>query len=207
MPALEDPTSPDDVPWWLVEWLPPAPPARALDLGAGDGQLAAWLAEAGFEVDAVERDPTRFAALQTMAVNPRLHPTQADVTEFSLASERYDLILAASIFHFLRPESLARLANDLQAALRPEGVLMAEVFTADDPGCKVRQAARSDQRAQHTFRHALEGWIHYFRPGELRAAFPGLQVLHYEESRRLDPSRPAGYYSAATLVAQAPGAG
>ncbi|MGA9531188.1 MAG: methyltransferase domain-containing protein [Anaerolineales bacterium] len=196
----------DELPWWLLEWLPRPVLGRALDVGAGDGRLAIWLAEEGFEVDAIERDPTRFAAVRTWAASPRLHPVCADVTGLSLGAKRYRFILAASIFHFLRPEAFQRLASDLQAALRPEGVLMAEVFTTDDPGYEeMRQDGPPDGR--HTFRHPLEGWIHYFAPGELRAAFAEMQVLHYEESRRLDPTRSAGYYSAATLVARMPLAG
>lgn len=207
MPSPEYPANSDELPWWLTEWLPAVPHGRALDLGAGDGRLAAWLAGAGFEVEAVERDPRQLLALRARAARPRLRAIEADVRAYPLAPGHYDLILAASIFHFLRPGPFARLAANVQTALRPAGVLMAEVFTADDPGCKARQAESADHRSAHTFQHPSEGWIHYFLPGELRAAFPDLDVLHYEESRRLDPSRPAGYYSAATLVAQAPAVG
>jgi SAM-dependent methyltransferase len=206
MTSRARPTDSDELPWWPLEWLPRPAAGRALDIGAGDGELAAWLAAAGFVVDAVERDPSRLAALKAREANPRLHPICADVTALSLGVNRYRLILAASIFHFLRPEQFERLAVGLQAALQAGGVLMAEVFTSDDPGYEAGSVDDPPTEAG-TLWHPPEGWIHFFAPGELQAAFSELQVLHYEESRRIDPNRPAGYYAAATLVARMPPVG
>jgi tellurite methyltransferase len=193
-----------EAPWWLTSWAPQAPAGRALDLGAGDGALAAWLVAAGFRVDAVERDLDRWQVLADRVRDDRLRAIQANLLEIPLPPSHYALIVAASIFHFLRPSEFDRLAGDLARALLPGGLLMAEVFTTDDPGWDDLARAGVSRAGPSDFRLDGGAWLHYFRPGELRDAFPDLELLHYEESRRRDPDREAGYYSAATMVARAP---
>ena len=42
--------------------------------------------------------------------------------------------------------------------------------------------------------------IHYFEPGELARVFTELEVLEYEEYRRIDPGSEEGYRAGATFV-------
>src|SRR6516162_1224732 len=53
---------------WLINLLPPAP-ALVLDVGAGSGRDAAWLASQGYEVVAVEPSSAMRAEAE------RLHPS------------------------------------------------------------------------------------------------------------------------------------
>lgn len=52
--AARDPTESPDPDPTLVEEMGPVPPGRALDLGAGDGRNAVWLAAHGWDVTAVD---------------------------------------------------------------------------------------------------------------------------------------------------------
>ena len=119
---------------FLKTWSTKAPSGRALDIGAGVGNQARWLAARGFEVDAVESHPGQIEALHhaTKGTGVRVHAM--DILEFDLAPGRYSLITALAVLHFIAPSQLARLAMQLQVSLVPGGVLLAQVFTDDDPG-------------------------------------------------------------------------
>lgn len=126
----------------------PAPPASALDVGAGTGADAAWLAARGHPVVAVE--PT--AALRSRGI--ALHPSRAiEWIDDSLPALRrvvarrvsFDLVLLTAVWMHLDPDERAQampivatlvaprglLALTLRHGPVPEGRLMFEV-TADE---------------------------------------------------------------------------
>ncbi len=186
----------------LARWIASAPQGRALDLGAGDGAAAAWLAAQGYAVDAVERAPGASVELQRQADGPpAIQVHQADLRSFPLEKDRYALIHAGAVLHFLRPTELWTLVEPLIESLAPKGLLLAEVFTTDDPGFDVLCSEGARQVEPNTFLAPEPvGLIHYFAPGELRRLFAGLTVLEYEEYRRLDPTSEGGYRAGASLV-------
>ena len=86
----------------------PPPPARVLEVGAGDGELAAVLARAGYEVVAI--DPASEAeSVRRVALH-------------ELDEEAFDAAVAVVSLHHVEPlgESLDRLA----ALVRPGGTLV-----------------------------------------------------------------------------------
>lgn len=92
----------------------PAPPARLLEVGAGDGELARWLAGVGYEV---------------LAIDPK--PSGADVRSVALheldePSASFNAALAVTSLHHVEPleDSLGRLAK----LLEPGGVLVIDEF-------------------------------------------------------------------------------
>ena len=97
-----------------------APNARVLDLAAGRGRHARWLAARGARVVAVDRDPD---ALATMAGVPRITARACDLEAgaWPLEGERFDAIVVTNYLH--RP-----LFPHLRAALAPDGVLLYETF-------------------------------------------------------------------------------
>lgn len=92
----------------------PAPPARLLEIGAGDGELARALAAAGYDVVAIDPDPggadVRPVALQ----------------ELDEPSRSFDAALAVTSLHHVEPleGSVARLAE----LLKPAGPLVVDEF-------------------------------------------------------------------------------
>ena len=196
-----DPFSP---PPWLTAWLDHIPHGRALDLGAGRGDLAAWLSRKGFLVSAVERDPERLVGLRELASKERFEVIEADLLNFHPAPTTFSLIVASAVLHFLHPEDLEVVAGRLKQALRSGGFLMAEVFTVDDPSFAARLSTE-ETVATRTFHPSDRSEpIHYFARGQLRAVFSELQILSYDESRRLDLTAEAGYRAGATLVSRRP---
>ena len=99
-----------------------APGARVLDLAAGHGRHAIYLASRGAKVLAVDRDA---AALATFAATPGIVTRVLDLERgtWPLPGERFDAIVVMHYLH--RP-----LLGHLLSALVPDGVLLYETFAA-----------------------------------------------------------------------------
>lgn len=153
---------------------------RALDLACGDGRNAAYLAELGFEVEAVDVsdvaiDRVRAAAA---ALGLAIDAWPLDLEREALPVGRYDLVVQ---INYLQRDLFAPVA----AALRPGGLVITETFTrADAPGAQ----------REIDPRYLLD-------EGELRTAFPGLIVVRYREgvTRHADRQR-----AVASVVARRP---
>jgi SAM-dependent methyltransferase len=117
---------------WMLANLPPAP-ARVLEIGAGDGSLAASLAARAYEVTAI--DPSSEV------------PDVAPVPLMDFASdEQFDAAVAVVSLHHVEPldESLAHLAE----LLRPGARLLVDEFdvaTLDERAAAWWLEQRSDE--------------------------------------------------------------
>lgn len=104
--------------------LPPRP-ARVLEIGAGDGELAQALRDDGYDVLAIDPDP-RGEDVQPVALN-----------ELDDSIAPFDAALAVTSLHHVEPleASIARLAD----ALEPGAVLVVDEFdvgTFDEPAAE-----------------------------------------------------------------------
>ena len=187
----------------LEAWVDEVPVGRALDLGAGDGETACWLASRGFTVDAIERDRAVFERLKRTCDGTTVQPHLINLMTFPMPVEKYTLIIAQAVLHFLRPTELWPLADRMCHALVPGGWLLAEVFTTDDPGYTALHASDVVEIEPNTFRvdHSI-GVIHYFAPQELVRVFASLEVLAYDETRFIDSKSQDDYRAGAALMAR-----
>lgn len=105
----------------------PTQPAHILDVGAGTGRDAAWLAERGHRITAVEP----VAALRRAGI--KLHPSPAiDWVDDCLPllararhrDEHYDLILLDGVLHHLPPDEQAGAIPVLASMIGPSGRLI-----------------------------------------------------------------------------------
>lgn len=190
--------SPDEL---LESWAHLARIGRALDLGAGTGESALWLLGQGFTVDAIESEPAAYRALAASLAGTAGHAILSDIRRHPLARNTYSLVSALAFLHFFHPDELLLLARRLTRALAPGGILLASVFTTDDPALEARRAAGEPEVAPATFPLADgRGLVHYFAPRELSALFSDLQALEYAEARRLGPL--GDLHAGASLVAR-----
>ena len=100
--------------------LPPAP-ARLLELGAGDGLLAASLVARGYEVLAVDDNAEMVTAARLRGVEA----VHADAVTFTSPSP-FDAVLYTRSLHHMTPLDVA--LDHAAALLRPGGVLLLEDF-------------------------------------------------------------------------------
>lgn len=99
-------------------------PGRALDLAAGEGRNAVWLASRGWRVTAVDFSSVAvdrgrdLARRRDVSVDWQI----ADVTRYTATADSYDLVLI--VYLHLMAADLAVVLDTAQTALRPGGVLL-----------------------------------------------------------------------------------
>ncbi len=107
----------------LERWVDRFPDGRALDLAAGTGRNAVFLAEHGYEVDAVDRSRAGLEIAMENArrrgVADRINPIRADLTEYAFPNDAYDVVTVS----FYR--AVDRLP-DVRDAMAPGGMLFVE---------------------------------------------------------------------------------
>lgn len=147
---------------YLAEQVRLLPKGTVLDVAAGHGRNALYLASLGYTVDAVDQDREALAALAGEAERRNLSTVSVRCVDLEARPEiprdRYDVIL---VFFFLfRP-----LVPVLVHALKPGGVLMYETFLIDN-----HLRHHHPRRREFCLSH-----------NELLHLAAGLRVLHYDE--------------------------
>lgn len=163
---------------FLEEWLDRIPAGRALDVACGAGRNALRLAEAGFDVEAVDISQAALdmAAAEAARRGVRLSFRQADLDHLELDAGAYHLI---TVIRYRNRDLWPRLVE----ALAPDGWLLVEhhMTTALD----VDGPSTADFRLD---------------PQELLSACAGLRVVYYAES--IEPAdREGDRYAIARVAA------
>ncbi len=145
-----EPRTPSDI---VIKYHSLAPPGIALDLAAGTGRNALYLAERGFEVDAV--DISDVAIDQLRGRHPKINVLCIDLDTYIIAPERYTLILN---IRFLD----RHLFPLIREGLVPGGVAVFETYLEEKSGNGMAKE-------------------YLLRENELLHCFLSLKVLYYEE--------------------------
>ena len=113
----------EDVHAGLLDMLPP-PGATVLDIGAGSGRDAAWLAAHGYDVVAVEPSDAMRSRAQSLRPSSRIHwlsdslPDLANVRRLGLS---FDFILLSAVWMHIPPAARQRALRKLASLLAPKG--------------------------------------------------------------------------------------
>jgi SAM-dependent methyltransferase len=110
---------------WLLDTLPPARTA-VLDVGAGSGRDAAWLAGRGYDVVAVEPSPGMLECARRLHADVPVHWIQdslPDLAKLSRTGLSFNLILLSAVWMHVPPGSRERAFRKLINLLRPGGTL------------------------------------------------------------------------------------
>jgi SAM-dependent methyltransferase len=104
---------------------------HALDIGAGEGRNALFLASRGFDVVAVDQSQAGLKKAQQLAEERRLtlHTRTADLQEFDAEQDSFDVI--TSIFCHLPAVLRAAMHKRLSHWLKPGGVFLLEAYAPD----------------------------------------------------------------------------
>jgi len=144
-------------------------PGRALDIAAGKGRNAFFLAERGFQVEAVDisevaiQEGRRAAEEKGLSVNFR----QADLEQTELPEGIYDLILN---FNFLQRSLIPK----MKMALKPGGYIVFQTYLID----------------QQVLGHPSNP-AHLLGRNELLELFRDFRVLYYREGKFFESGQDA----------------
>jgi len=145
---------------FVEDWLPGLPVGRALDVACGAGRNSLFLAQAGYQVDAIDISREGLNLARQKAENQRLSINwiEQDLDQFFQFDTDYDLII---VMWYVNPGLISRLCN----CLAPGGYLLCEEHLVTD--LEVIGPTSLNYRVA---------------PGDLREAVSGVDILLYEES-------------------------
>jgi tellurite methyltransferase len=145
----------------LKKYLRFLPKGKALDLAAGEGRNAVFLAEHGFEAEAVDISPIAISRARKLAKarGVRIQAIAVDLDTYPISPGQYDVILS---FYFLD----RRLIPRIKKGLKKGGMVVFETYT-------VAQRNRgSGGPSDHKY---------LLKPNELLHLFRDFQILFYRE--------------------------
>ena len=147
---------------------------RALDIAAGNGRNAVFLAQHGFKVEAIDISVQGLKAGCCGHVG--VFPICADLDHFEITKDRYDLIINIKYLN-------RRLYPFIVEGLAPGGIIIFETFVLGTA----------------TSHHTTDSCDHLLRTNELLHAFLTLDIIYYRE--RVVQSCHKGPANLASLVA------
>jgi tellurite methyltransferase len=155
---------------------------RALDLGMGEGRDAIYLASRGFNVIGVDQSEVGvdkcLSRAERLGVN--LESVVSDVRDFKIAKGRYSLILSVNLFQYITKSEAQSLSRALMDGLKRGGLVIASVFTYDDP--RYKEYKRKTTELEPGSFLLVSGEIYsLYDYGELRQLFEPLRLLYYTE--------------------------
>jgi cyclopropane fatty-acyl-phospholipid synthase-like methyltransferase len=148
-----------------AQWLSPG--MRVLDVAAGEGRNAVWMAAQGCEVHGIDISPLAVEKAVRLAAETgvRVAFEVADVREWRWPPEAFDAVVSIFI-QFAAPGERSAVFEGMKRTLRPGGVLIMQGYTPK----QIEYKTGGPPQAEHMYTEAL-----------LRAAFGDLEILHLRE--------------------------
>jgi tellurite methyltransferase len=134
---------------------------KALDIASGEGRNAVFLAQSGFDVDAVDISEKGLKKTQKLAREKgvKINTFLVDLDQYQIEKERYDLI---ANFYFLRRRFIAK----IKKGLKKGGKIIFETYLLEHRAL----GAEGPKQAKY-----------FLKPNELLRLFKGFRILFYRE--------------------------
>lgn len=157
-------------------------PGLALDLGAGWGQGAKWLAERGWQVRAVEIDPDMVDALRQI---DGVEAFDADMSDFPAGE--YQLVVGVFSLFFLPADSLAQTWKRIESSLPPGGIFGGQFLGPEDDWVQqeIAYGVTKDQLDEMLSGFRILEWEEVNRDGKTVWGEPKHWHLHHVIAQRL----------------------
>ena len=137
------------------------PKGKALDIATGEGRNAVFLAQQGFEVDAVDISEKGLEKAQKLALKKgvKINTSLSDLDQYPIKKEQYDLI---ANFYFLK----RRLIPRIKKGLKMGGKVIFETYLLEH-----RELGTGGPKQAKYF----------LKPNELIKLFRDFRILFYRE--------------------------
>ena len=147
----------------LVQFVSGLSPGRALDVACGAGRHAIWLAERGWQVDAVDYSVSAIEILRSRSIQKGVH-----IETFVANLERHEFVIKPAVYDLIVVCNYLQrnLFGPIKAGIRFGGTVVAVIAMVDeDPNIKPMNPA------------------FLLQPGELRSYFEHWALLHDFEGK------------------------
>lgn len=169
----------------------------AVDIGAGEGRNAIYLAERGFDVFAIEPNLIAVNKIRKIAVDKKLNNLRILDGDFLSVADRLsevDFVVALTSLEHMDESYLFSAVKKIKEIMKRGAYVYIIVFTVDDPGFK-KDAVHSSECAMCV--------RHFFKHGELKSYFDDFEILEYKEYIKEDNLHgPLHYHGKAKLIAK-----
>ncbi len=137
------------------------PKGKALDIAAGEGRNAVFLAQHGFDVDAVDLSRVGLKKAQKLAreIGVKINTIYADLNTYQIEKEKYDLI---ANFYFLSRSLIPK----IKRGLKKGGKVIFETYILEQRNI----GAEGPKQARY-----------FLKPNELLRLFKDFRILFYRE--------------------------
>lgn len=164
----------------------------ALDVGCGEGTNAAWLADRGFEVQAVELSSFALEHARTRNNRDAITWTQADVVELLPDRPEHDLVVAYGLLHCIPAGNIDRVIGQLRDWTKSGGLLVIVAFNDRSQDLDRAHAGFNPTLLQHhAFLEHLDGWeVMTATDTDLHESHPDTNIQHHHSMTRMVVRRP-----------------
>lgn len=163
-------------------------PGRVLDIGCGEGHIARYLSEKGFDVTGVDFAPTAIerAKAQAVAHNLEIKFFTADATDLALPKETFDAVIEWGVFHTIMPPDRRRYLAQVALCLKPGAFYLSASFSWYDNalgGSSLKYRLAPDSKLR----------LYYSSHAELKKLFS--EFFAIQESKIIGIPSASGYHS------------
>ena len=123
-------TEPADFLKLLIEFKPPLPGTKVLDIGCGEGKDAVYMAQRGYTVTAFDLTESGIRKTKKLAEErgvTGLNAFSADINDFEI-KERFDIIYSSGTVQYLRDEKIEGFFEKIKRMTNPHGLNYFNVF-------------------------------------------------------------------------------
>ncbi|MEO1026811.1 MAG: class I SAM-dependent methyltransferase [Pseudomonadota bacterium] len=173
----------------VIDWAAGLKPgARVLDLGAGVGRHALWLAGQGFDATALDAAPEGLAEIDKVG---SVETVEARMDDLPFADAEFDHIVSWNVIYHGDENILLRTIAEMRRVLKPGGTFIGTMLSARRlPSEREKAPGREISRNTWVFDAPGTDKIHphYFcDAADLLALFSGFEVLRLEDREHEKP--------------------
>jgi cyclopropane fatty-acyl-phospholipid synthase-like methyltransferase len=152
-----------------------------LDIGAGQGRHALFLARQGLTVEAIDPSSVGVADLARRANQENL-PVEthcSDFQSFDRPAAYYSAVLLFGIIQEQPWEAIELLVTEVRAWLNREGLVFVTAFTVDDPSFE--RFVEGERAGKNSYINARGVIRTFLEPNEILRLFERFRVVHHWE--------------------------
>ncbi|MGB8001362.1 MAG: class I SAM-dependent methyltransferase, partial [Anaerobacillus sp.] len=159
-------------------------PGKVLELGCGNGRNAIYLAEKGFEIDAVDssKEALAWAKEEARKNQVSINFIEENLFKLSLSTHTYDIVYDSGCFHHIAPHRRMSYIALLKKALKSGGTFMLTCFIEDGV---LGGSSLSDLEVYQ--KRSLQGGLG-FTEEKLKTIFQDFEAIEIKKMKQVDAS-------------------